>query len=267
ELTGQAAQLGEAVRIISESAVRENSQILQLPDWLPLPSKRRKRWAIRTLDTLIWDIIRERRASGGDRGDLLSMLLLAVDEEGDGRGMTDQQARDEAMTLFNAGHDSTAAGLAWIWYLLVRHPAIQEPLAAEARQVLGDRAATWEDVPKLTQTHLAVKEALRLYPPTWALIVREAITEVELGGYSIRRGGWVFLLPWVLHHDPRWFPEPDRFDPQRFAPGRVEQIPQYAYLPFGAGPHICIGQLFAPTEMVLIVATILQHFRLEAAPG
>jgi cytochrome P450 len=267
EVTGRASGLGDAVRVISETFVQEAGNPLQLPDWVPLRNKRRKRQALRTLDGLAWSIVRERRASGEDRGDLLSMLLLAVDEEGDGGGMTDLQVRDEAITLFNAGHDTSAAALAWIWYAVASHPDIQDKLAEESAAVLGDRAATYADVAHLSYTERVVKESLRLYPPTWAMVPREAVEEVELGGYQLPRGSWVYIFPYVTHHDPRFFENPQVFDPDRFAPGRVEAIPQYAYIPFGGGPRVCIGASFATMEMVLIVASVLQQFRVKLASG
>jgi cytochrome P450 len=225
------------------------------------------RRAIRTLDTFITGIIRDRRASGEDKGDLLSMLLLAVDDQGDGTGMTDQQARDEAVTLFNAGHDSTSAALAWTCYFIARYPAVQERLREEMEAVLGGRAATLEDLPRLTFAGTVVKESLRIFPPTPALINREAITEVEVGGYQVPRGGVIILSPYVTQRDPRWFPEPERFDPDRFGPGRVEDIPEYAYFPFGAGPHVCVGNTFAMMEITLVVATLVQRFPVELMPG
>ena len=265
ELSGEAAQLAEAVRVISETYVREAASPMKLPDWLPLPAKKRKRWALRTLDDMVWSVIRERRASGGDRGDLLSMLLLAVDEEGDGQGMSDRQARDEAMTLFNAGHDSTAAGLAWIWYLVAGHPAVESRMIEEVDAVLGDRAATYADVARLPYIEMVVKESLRLYPPTWVMFPREVIEPVEIGGYTAPKGSWLYVFPYLTQRDGRFFENPETFDPDRFAPGRVDEIPPYAYFPFGGGPRVCIGSLFATMEMVLIAATVLQKFRLKLA--
>jgi cytochrome P450 len=267
ELTGRAAELGAAVAVLSETFVRELSQPFLLPDWLPLPGKRRKRRAMRTLDGLIWDIIRQRRASGADRGDLLGMLLTAVDEEGDGRGMTDRQARDEALTLFNAGHDSSAAAMAWVWHLLARHPEAEARAAREAADVLGDRPATLADLPRLPYTDMVVKETLRLYPPAVALVAREALADVELGGYVVPRRSWVYLSPYVTQRDPRFFEDPERFDPERFAPGRAERIAPYAYFPFGGGPHVCIGNTFAMMEVTLVTATVLQRYRPAAPPG
>ncbi|REK19120.1 MAG: cytochrome P450 [Planctomycetota bacterium] len=265
EVEGQTERLGEAVRIVSETVVREAGYPWHLPDWLPLASKRRKRWAIRTLDDMAWRVLRQRRASGGDRGDLLSMLLLAVDNDGDGRGMTDQQARDEAITLFNAGHDSTAAALAWTWYLVARHPEIEARLIDEADAVLSGRAATYGDVARLPYAEMVVKESMRLYPPTWMLFPREVVSSVELGGYTIPPRAWIYIFPWVTHRDARFFPDPDAFDPERFAPTRIDEIPPFAYIPFGGGPRACIGAGFATMEMVLILATVLQRFRLRLA--
>jgi cytochrome P450 len=265
ELSEQTARLGEAVRVVSEAYVREAGNPLGLPDWLPLPGKRRKRRAINMLHDMIEDIIRRRRGSREDHGDLLSMLLLAVDEEGDGSGMSDQQARDEAITLFNAGHDSTAAALAWIWYLVAKHPAVETRLVEEVDTVLAGRAAGYGDVPRLPYTEMVVKEALRLYPPTWSMFPREAVASVEIGGYTIPKRSWVYIFPWVTHRDPRFFENPAKFEPERFAPGRSDKIPQYAYFPFGGGPRVCIGNTFATMEMILILASVLQEFRVKLA--
>jgi cytochrome P450 len=267
ELTGQAARLSEVSRILTKTTLREISSLFTLPDWLPLPGKRRKRWALQTLDNLIGEIIRDRRASGEDKGDLLSMLLLAVDEQGDRQGMTDQQARDEAKSLFTAGHDTVAAALTWTWYAIARHPDVQARLIQEVETVLGEAPPNVDDVPRLPYTGMVVKESLRLYPPVWGLTTREAVSDLELGGYEIPKGSWISVFPYVTHRDPRFFADPDQFDPQRFAAGRAEQIPPYAYFPFGAGPHVCIGNSFAIMEMTLVVSTILREFRVALAPG
>jgi cytochrome P450 len=265
ELGEEAIALGEAVRTFSQSFVRDVANPFRLPDWVPTARNRRKRQAIQTVDDLVCGIIRDRRASGEDHGDLLSMLLLAVDEEGDGRGMTDAQARDEAVTLFNAGHDSTAASLAWIWYLVAKHADVQDKLVEEIDRVLAGRPGTYAEVPQLPYAEMVVKESLRLYPPTWILIPREVVDPIDLAGYTVPRGSWIYTSPWVTHRDPRFFDDPERFDPQRFGPGRVEQIPQYAYFPFGGGPRVCIGNTFATMEMILIVASVLQKFRVRLA--
>jgi cytochrome P450 len=267
DLRDRAAWLGETAEVLRETFIREFLAPVPLPDWLPLPSKRRMRRAIRDLDGFITGIIRDRRTSGEDRGDLLSMLLLAVDEQGDGTGMTDRQARDEAVTLFNAGHDSTSAGLAWACYFMARDPGVQGRLREEVAAVLGGRPATLDDLPRLTFADRVVKESLRLCPPTTALFTREAVADVEVGGYRLARGSLAVLSPYVTQRDPRWFPEPERFDPDRFAPGRAEAIPEYAYFPFGAGPHVCVGNTFAMIEMTLVVATLAQRFHVELMPG
>jgi cytochrome P450 len=267
ELSDQADHLAEQVRVLSEGLVRQFNALVPLPDWLPLPGRRRWRRALQVVDSLIGETIRQRRATGEDRGDLLSMLLLASDEEGDRTGLTDRQARDEALALFLAGHDSTAAALTWLWYLLARHPEVQARLAAEVRQVLGERPATWQDVPRLSYTKMVLEESLRLYPPNVALFVRQALADVEVGGFVIPRGAWVFIFPYVVHRDGRFFPQPERFDPERFAPDRQASRPAYAYFPFGGGPHLCLGSPFALMLFTLVAATVVQQFRLTLAPG
>lgn len=272
DLTERGSVLGEAVRTMSEVYMVEAGNPLNLPSWVPTPLNRRKQWAIRTLDEFVWKTLRERRAGGEDRGDLLSMLLLAVDDEGDGRGMSDTQARDEAMTMFNAGHDSTAATLSWIWYLIATNPEVEARLLEEVDTVLGGRDAMYADVSRLSYTDMVIKETLRLYPTTWALFAREAIAPVEIGGYPIQPGGWtglnrawVYVFPWITHRDPRYFDNPLKFDPERFSPGRSDNIQPFTYIPFGAGPRACIGAALASMEMVLIVATVLQRYRVRLA--
>jgi len=229
---------------------------------LPLPQTMRFRRSIERLDRTVYGIIDERRKSGEDRGDLLSMLLMAVDEEGDGSGMTDQQLRDEAMTLFLAGHETTANALAWTWYLLALNPAAAETIHHELDAVLGDRLPVPTDYPRLPYTEMVVAESMRLFPPAWA-VSRLAIEDATIGGWSVPRGAVVVAAQAVTHRDPRWFPDPDRFDPLRFTAEAKASRPKLAYFPFGAGPRICIGEGFAWMEAVLIVATIAQRWRLE----
>lgn len=259
--------LDSATQTLSEIVTRETGNLIQWPMWVPTTDNRRKRKAIKVVDGIIRGFIRERRASGEDRGDLLSMLLKAVDEEGDGTGMTDEQARDESITLFNAGHDTTAAGMIWTWYLLATHPDVATRVREEIETVLQGRPARFADMPALAYTTRVTKESMRLYPPTWALIPRVATQKITLGGYELPKGAWVYMYPWVLHHDARFFPEPERFDPDRFAPDRVDLIPQHAYIPFGAGPHVCIGNTFATMEMVLSLATIVPHYHFTLPPN
>ena len=181
--------------------------------------------------------------------------------------MTMQQARDEAMTLFTAAFHANSMALTWTWYLLARHPEVELRLHNEVDRVLGRRAPTYEDIDGLQYTQMVIQESLRLYPPAWALFCREAIKDVDLGGYLVRRGSWVFLYPYVTHRDPRFFPDPLRFDPERFAAAPARPIPKYAYIPFGAGPRACVGNTFAIMEMTLIVAMVVQHFRLSLPAG
>lgn len=258
----QVGELHEAIHTLSVELANELRLPFLLPAWLPLPSIRRKRRAIEYLDNTVRSIIRERRASGKDKGDLLSILLMAVDEEGDQTGMSDSQARDEAITLFNAGHDTTAAGLAWVLYVLATMPDVEARVRDEVDTIMRGRAATYGDLKHLVFTQMVIKETLRMYPPTWSLIPRVAKEEVQVGPYRLPRGARVYIAPFAMHRNERFFPEPERFDPERFAPGRVDRIPRYAYLPFGAGPHVCIGNALAMMEMTLIVATILRHVRL-----
>ncbi len=256
-----------AVKLLSKIAVAEMFQPFTWPDWLPLPGKAEKKWAIDRIDRTVRGFIRKRRESGGDSGDLLSMLLLAADEAGDGKRLTDEQARDQCVTIFLAGHDTTAAGLTWLGWVLATHPEYTEKLAADVIAVLGDRPPTFADLPKLAAVERAVKETLRLYPPAVAVFARRAVQDVEIGGWVVPKGSVVRLMTYITHHDPRWFLEPERFDPDRFLPERAANLPQCAYVPFGAGPRVCIGQTFAMMEMTLVATQLLQRFRIVPGPG
>jgi cytochrome P450 len=267
EISAEASDLGRAVAILSEIAVKEMESPLTVPDWLPLAEKRRKRWAMERLDATVRRFVSERRASGADKGDLLSMLLLAVDEEGDGGRLTDEQARDQAMTLLIAGHDTTAAGLTWLFYCLAREPQAAARVHQELDAVLGGRAPTGDDLPRLSYTERVVKETLRLYPPAIAVFMRQALADVEIAGYTLARNSLVQVFPYICQRDPRWFPKPETFDPDRFLPERQQTLPPFAYFPFGGGPRVCIGKGFAMMEMTLVAATLLQHLKVELAGG
>ncbi len=231
-----------------------------LDNRLPTPGHRRYFNAVSEIDRIVFRIIAERRASGSDEGDLLSMLLEAQDE--DGSQMTDAQLRDEVMTLFLAGHETTALGLSWSWYLLALNPETEKKFHAELEEVLGGRAPDVSDLPQLKYTEMIAKETMRLYPPAYA-VGREAIEETELGGFHVPKGTQVFAFQWVTHRDPRFFDDPAAFKPERWANGASEQLPKYAYFPFGGGPRQCIGNYFAMMEIVLLLATIGQRFRFE----
>jgi cytochrome P450 len=213
---------------------------------------------------VILGIIEQRRNSGGDQGDLLSMLLLAQDED-DGGQMTDRQVRDEAVTLFLAGHETTANTLAWTFYLLAKHPEVAAKLTEVLDRVLGGRKPTLQDLGQLTYTEWVIKEAMRLYPPAWALNIRTPQVDVEIDGYTIPKGSSVFISPYVMHHDPRYFAEPEAFKPERWANDFEKTLPRYVYFPFGGGPRVCIGNSFAMMEARLILADIAQQFEMTVA--
>jgi cytochrome P450 len=235
-----------------------------LDNRLPTPAHRRYFNAVAEIDRIVFRIISERRASRSDEGDLLSMLLQAQDD--DGSQMTDAQLRDEVMTLFLAGHETTALALSWSWYLLATNPSAEKKFHRELDDVLQGRMPTVSDLTKLTYTEMIAKETMRLYPPAYA-VGREALEETEIGGFRVPKGSQVFAFQWVTQRDQRYFENPDDFDPDRWRPERTEQLPKYAYFPFGGGPRQCIGNYFAMMEIVLLLATIGQRFRFSLAPG
>lgn len=235
------------------------------PISVPTSRNRHLQAAIHDLEAVTNGIIRERRAHGTDMGDLLSMLLLARDEE-TGEGMSDKQARDEVMTLLLAGHETTANALTWTWYLLSQHPDIESRLHEELEAVLGGNAPTLEHLPQLTYTSMVIQEAMRLYPPIWVLS-RKALADDELGGFRIPQGSMVILSPYATHHHTAFWDQPEVFDPERFTPDRVVARPHYAYFPFGGGPRLCIGSNFAMMEAQLVLATVAQRYRLRLVPG
>jgi cytochrome P450 len=232
---------------------------------LPLPANRRFQRALRELDDVVYRIIAERRRQGRDEADLLSMFLSARDEE-TGAGMTDRQLRDEVMTMLLAGHETTSLALAWTYYLLSRHPDVEEGIAGEVQRVIGSGRPAFAHLDRLVCTRRAIEESLRLYPPAWGFS-RRAQADDEIGGYRVAAGSLVFLIPFVVHRRPALWPDPERFDPERFAPEREAERPRFAYIPFGGGPRGCIGSQFAMVEAQLIVAAIAQRFRIELVPG
>jgi cytochrome P450 len=237
-----------------------------LLDRLPVPGTLKVQRAIARLDATIYRLIAARRASGEDRGDLLSMLLAARDDEGDGGGMSDQLLRDEALTLFLAGHETTANALAWSWHLLAANPEAEAALHAELDAVLAGRAPTADDLACLPYTRAVLAESMRLNPPAWA-IGREPLEDFAVGGFRVRAGTVVLMSPWVTHRDPRWWPDPERFNPGRWTDEAEAERPRFAYFPFGGGPRKCIGEGFAWTEGMLVLATLAQRWRLAHAPG
>lgn len=217
------------------------------------------------LDSIVYRMINERRQSGAEKNDLLGLLLAARDEE-TGEGMSDLQLRDEAMTIFLAGHETTANLLAWAWYLLGQHTAVRQRLQAELQEVLGGRLPTTADMPHLTYTNMVIQEVMRLYPPAWA-ILRTNTEPDTVGGYHIPAHSTLVLSAYVLHHRADLWPNPESFDPERFTPEQQKERHRYAYLPFGGGPRLCIGNNFALMEAALIMATIAQRVDLQLVPG
>jgi cytochrome P450 len=232
--------------------------------WLPSLSTWRFNRAVRQLDLILTGIIRRRRQEGRVAEDLLSRLLTARSE--DGSQMTDEELRNELMTLFMAGHETTALALSYSFYLVSQHPDVEERLAAEVDEVLESRPPTVADVPRLRFTEWIVKESMRLYPPAWA-IGREPLEDCEIGRYFAPKGTQIMMNQWVVHRDSRWFDDPLTFKPERWDNDLARRLPRCAYFPFGDGPRICIGNQFAMLETVLVLATITQRYRLVGVPG
>lgn len=253
----------ESLRVAFRELSGRLGRVLRAPRWMPTPGNLRLNRSLARLRTLVDSFI-QRARERGTGNDLLSRLIQARDEGGE--GMTDEQLRDEAMTIYLAGHETTALTLSWTWYAIAQHPRVEEQLAAEWSAVLDGRSPTAEDLPRLSYTHHVITEAMRLYPPVY-LVGREAVTDRELGGYRVRRGTTVFLSQWVTHRDGRFYDDPLIFRPERWAEGLAARLPRYAYFPFGGGPRICIGNNFAMMEAVLILATIGQRWRFTLEPS
>jgi len=251
----------EALGIIDE---RFQSMFVA-PPWLPTSQNRRLREAVGVIDGMIDGIIDERRRSGVDHPDLLGMLMSARDDDS-GEQMNRAQLRDELVTMVLAGHETTANTLTWLWYLLAHHPEAEAQLHDELARTLGGRAPELGDLASLPFTTMTIDETLRLYPPVW-LFGRRAIAEDTIGGYRIPAGGALFLSPYVAHRDPRFWPDPERFDPQRFRPEAVAARPRFTYFPFAFGPRMCIGAAFATMELQIVVAMIASRYRLQLGPG
>jgi cytochrome P450 len=265
-VTDDAEDVRASLTTTMELFPRFLSPLSELLDRLPVASTRRFAAARARLDAVIYRMIARRRASGADAGDLLSMLLLARDAEGDGTGMSDEAVRDEAMTIFLAGHETTANALIWTLYLLSQNAAAAARLAAEVDDQLGDRAATAADVARLPFTRTVLAESMRIFPPAW-ITGRRATQDVEVGGYRMRRNEVVLMAPYVVHRDPRYYDEPEAFRPERWETQAAHDAPKFAYFPFGGGPRLCIGEQFAWMEGVVVLATIARRWRLELAPG
>jgi cytochrome P450 len=255
----------QALAVLQDNFLLRFNSLWAPPLWLPTPANFRMRRAVRQLDAILFRIIRQRREAKQADGDLLSLLLQSRAED-DGSGMNDRQVRNEAMTLFLAGHETTALTLSWTWYLLAQHPEAERKLCAEVDDVLRDRPPTVADLPKLTFTERVVLESMRLYPPAY-VVGREALVDCAIGGYFIPRKTTLLMPQWVVQRDPRFFDEPETFRPERWGEDKIKQLPKFAYFPFGGGPRICIGNTFAMMEMVLVLATIARKFHFCMQPG
>jgi cytochrome P450 len=260
DVSGDSAQISEALTVLQHTAGNPP----MLPAWVPSPRRKRQAQALKQLDDVVYRLIAERREDTSPHSDLLSLLLDARDE--DGQGMTDQQVRDEAVTIMLAGHETTANALNWTWVLLAQNPDVEAKLHAELDTVLGGRTPTLADLKQLPYTDMVIKEAMRLYPPAYGFS-RIAVEPTTIGDYDVPKGTILNLYTYGTHRDPKLWDEPEAFRPERFSPEAEKLIPRYAYLPFGGGPRVCIGNSFAMMEARLLLATLAQHYRLRLAPG
>jgi cytochrome P450 len=266
DVESHAKNVGTALTAVMGSFWMSMLPFFDVMEHLPLPAFRRSKKARAELDAIIFGMIGQRRKNPSDRGDLLSMLLMAQDEEADGAGMTDQQVRDEAMTIFLAGHETTANALAWTWYLLSGAPDVEARLHEEVDRVLGGRLPTLADIPNLPYVEQVVTESMRLYPPAW-IIGRRAIEEFMVREYVVPARSVVVMSPYVLQRDERFFTDPERFRPERWTPEFKTSLLPFAYFPFGGGARRCIGESFAWMELVLVMSTLAQRWRMRLVPG
>ena len=263
DLLQDADAIGSRITELIHYATEQTRSFRPVPLEKVTAKNRRALESVEKLNRTMFGMIEQRRASGEDKGDLLSMLLLARDE--DGGSLSDEQVRDEAMTLFVAGHETTANATTWSLYLLARHPDIQRALREQVREAVGTRVITFADLPKIPLALEIFKESMRLYPPAY-IVVREPLEDLEVGdGIRVKKGELVALCEWVMQRDPRYFADPLRFDPSRFSPENEPKIPKYAYFPFGGGRRICIGNQFALMEGQIILGTVAQHATLAMA--
>ena len=265
DISGEVTRLRQLVQTVLALTRPNLMDMLNVPSWIPRPGSRTKQHAIAELDKMVAQILQSRRQVGDRHSDLLSLLLAARDEE-TGEGLSDHQLRDEIMTIFLAGHETSANALAFTWYLLATHPDVEARLQQELTSVLNGRAPAYADIAQLRYTRMVFEETLRLYPPAYQL-TRTAIGADVIGGVEIPRNAVITIYPYVTHRNPALWPDAERFDPERFAPENAAGRHRFAYLPFGGGPRICIGQTFAIAEAVVIIASIAQRFRFSLAPG
>ncbi|HEY0671523.1 MAG TPA: cytochrome P450 [Longimicrobiales bacterium] len=259
DVGADADAIGRAFDAVTDEIAARFRRPIFIADWVPLPGNFRYRAGVRALDQLVYRIIAEHHAQGAQGNDLLTMLMNVRDEHGD--RMSDAQLRDEAVTLLLAGHETTALALSWTLYLLALHPEVDARLFAELQEVLGGRPPTPADMPRLPYTENVIREGMRIFPPAYG-IGREAVEACEIGGYDVPAGTTIFMSSWVVHRDRRWFDEPQTFRPERWQDGLADRLPRHAYMPFGGGPRICIGNSFAMMETTLLLASIAQRYRM-----
>lgn len=255
---GERSAFADTLRVAFDLMSSRIRSLVKFPLWVPTPANWKLNRAVKELYAVVDGFIAKGRARKTPGNDLLSRLIAARDD--DGSQMSDKQLREEMMTLYLAGHETTALTLSWSWYLISQNPHVEEKLVEEWDRVLGGRIPTAEDVAKLPYTDAVIAESMRLYPPVY-LIGREATRDLQLGGYRVKKGYTVFMSQWVNHRDPRYFPEPERFLPERWEDGLADRIPKFAYYPFGGGTRTCIGNLFALLEANVILAGVGQRFR------
>lgn len=266
--TDVAAHASDVSRALTLVLDESNRRALSVTPWMPrLPTQRQRAFdeAIRTLDDVVFRIIRDRRGHEAAHADLLSMLMTAKDAD-TGESLSDVELRDEAMTMFLAGHETTANALSWLWLVLSQNYEVEQRLREEFATVLGGRTARADDLPKLKYTTRVLEETMRLYPPAW-LTVRQPYEEDQIGPYRIAKDALLGICPYAIHRLPEFWPDPERFDPDRFLPENVQKRPKLAYMPFGAGQRMCIGNNLAMMEAAIIVSTVLQRYRIEVLPG
>jgi cytochrome P450 len=261
------AEIEKAVRLWSRISFAEMALPMTLPDWLPLPGKKEKRWAMGVLNEFVMSQIRRRRAEQSKHDDFLGTLLALPTVDGAGDGGLDRHARDQSMAVFLAGHGTTATSLCWAAWVLAKYPDIQERTVRELDGVLGQRTPTYADLTHLPYLDQVVKETLRLYSPATGVIARRAIEDVQVGNWLVPKGALVSILSFVVQRDERWFPDPLHFDPERFNPENAENITRGSYFPFGLGPRVCIGNNLASMEIKLALAMLLQRYSLVPAPN
>ena len=267
-MAGEADEVGQAMHSFQDISDKRFKQAFQAPEWLPTKANREIRRIRSTLETTVEGMINKRRDQQGaieDKGDLLSMLLNARYE--DGSEISREQLMDELITLFAAGHETTSNAMTWAFYLIAKHPEVQARLQKELDLVISGQEPCFEDLEALTYTEMVVKEAMRLYPPAWTLNCRQANEDVTIGDYLVPKDKVIFIAPFANHHNPRYFPNPDHFDPERFSEENEKRLPRYAYMPFGGGPRVCIGNSFAMMEAKLILASFAKKFRFELSEG